>query len=454
MPHADEALKALIARFERSPAESFVELAAGLLARGHAAESLRVVEHGLQLSPDSVSGRIERAAGLLALGRPRVAYVELRRALAVEPKHRRGLRLLGRTFKDAGVPGRAAELLAQRFDAADRAPSTVALPPTRPEDVGVDRAPVPSEPSASLDPNLFSNLTVDLGLGAAVPEVAQKPVEITQIIRRRGMPRPPRSASELAAIDGPIVDTTQPGQIIETSDPVDPLDPPTLAPLFDLADEPLFQDATPFEVRPVASTDLAPLPLGDEASATVVDQIVPNGPSDELAGDLGLAARDPLVEPPPRSAPGGDPPTTIDYRAPAMAPPDRTPPRAPLTESTNALRSGAHPAAVTRPPAEAATTQANVPPAVTAPLAAAPTESSATLPPTPEAARPTEPRARPLGLAAVERARPAEGRVVVVQPKLSPTHALFAVLGLAAMALYVATLVVGGYDALAVWWPS
>ena len=74
MPHADEALKSLVARFREDPGSSaFTELSAALLARGHASEALRIAEHGLQLQPDSVDGRIERAASLLALGRTRRA---------------------------------------------------------------------------------------------------------------------------------------------------------------------------------------------------------------------------------------------------------------------------------------------------------------------------------------------------------------------------------------------
>ena len=78
IPHADEALKSLVSRFKASPSEAFVELSAALLARGHASEALRVAEHGLQLAPTNVEGRIERAAAQLAMGRPRIAYVELR----------------------------------------------------------------------------------------------------------------------------------------------------------------------------------------------------------------------------------------------------------------------------------------------------------------------------------------------------------------------------------------
>src|SRR5688572_11929873 len=120
MPHADEALKSLVARFKEAPGSPvFTELAAALLARGHAAEALRIAEHGLQLVPLSVDGRIERAAALLAMGRPRVAFVELKRALAINPTNRRAMRLLGKVYVDAGAPTKAAELLAQRFKTGD-----------------------------------------------------------------------------------------------------------------------------------------------------------------------------------------------------------------------------------------------------------------------------------------------------------------------------------------------
>src|SRR5688572_847536 len=122
MPHADEALKSLVSRFKDAPGSpAFTELAAALLARGHAAEALRIAEHGLQIVPTSVDGRIERAAALLALGRPRVAFVELKRALAINPTHRRAMRLLGKVYVDAGSPHRAAELLAQRSKGSDEA---------------------------------------------------------------------------------------------------------------------------------------------------------------------------------------------------------------------------------------------------------------------------------------------------------------------------------------------
>lgn len=280
IPHADEALKSLVARFKADPSEVFLELSAALLARGHASEALRVAEHGLQIVPMSVEGRVERAASLLALGRPRVAYVELRRALAIDPTHRRGMRLLGKAYRDAGVPHRAAKLLAKRsmneeeLDPPQRPIPRVKAPmpaeDTKPMAKASSPPPNPDEFASDGIPDLFSALTKDLGLGAAMPETPVRRVEVTQIIRRKGLPRPPRSASELAAIEGPIVDTTQPGQLVEAQNVEEPEAIVTAepAPLFDRAttdqfsiagfaldDEPLFQDDMPFEVRPVDQND-------------------------------------------------------------------------------------------------------------------------------------------------------------------------------------------------------
>lgn len=379
MPHADEALKTRIARFEAEPGEHFAELAAALLARGHGAEALRICEHGLQVRPDAVEGRVERAACLLAVGRPRVAYVELRRALALQPRHRRALRLLGRAFKDAGDPARAAALLAERFSDASPAP-----PPVDETD--------PDGPTAhelaTVDPNLFSNLTVDLGLGAAIPAIPPR-VATTQVIRRRGVPRPPRSPSELAAIDGPIVDTTQPGQIVQSTVPQPPaVETEPVAPLFELADEPLFPEATtPFEVRPVATADLTSLPKGDEQDQTVVDA-------------LPAAMR---VPPAATTLPDGARP------APEEGPPAATEPMAPTAPAPTA----------DRPPAE------------------------------------SSPRPRsnsPVGRApAIERVRRPGPRLTVVSGRPSRTQLLLGVMGGFAILLYVAALVVLGWDALLVW---
>lgn len=294
MPQQDEALKALVARFRESPERGFVPLASALLSRGHASEALRVAETGLQFKPESVEGRVERAAALLALGRPRVAYVELRRALAIDPAHRRGMRLLGKAYVDSGAPGRAAALLAKRSVAApiDDEPTAIApsrgspkadvsdlLPPNsrlaqeRPS-IRAEAQPepeheLPPPPAFPGVPDLFSDLTKDLGLGAAIPELSRR-VEVTQIIRRKAVPRPPRSASELAEIEGPIVDTTQPGELqevqAEEATAVGGRMEPK--PLFgdgsdsgfealSIDDEPLFQEHLPFDVRPVSeSTDL------------------------------------------------------------------------------------------------------------------------------------------------------------------------------------------------------
>ncbi|MEM7675737.1 MAG: hypothetical protein AAF449_07000 [Myxococcota bacterium] len=278
IPHADEALKTLVQRFKASPGSSaFTTLAAALLARGHAAEALRITEHGLQLVPGSVEGRVERAAALLGQGRPRMAYVELLRALAIEPQHRRAQRLLGKAFVDSGAPERAAALLAQRSSAIETDDSQSVHTPPSPKNLAAslisdltDNSPTTEtewqapQPHESVLPDLFSALTKDLGLGGAVPEASpQRRVEVTQIIRRKARPRPPRSASELAEIDGPIVDTSQPTPAIDTNDePVPTITAKEKIPLFpqspdfatlSLDDEPLFQEHMPFAVRPVKS---------------------------------------------------------------------------------------------------------------------------------------------------------------------------------------------------------
>ncbi len=103
-------------------------------------------------------------------------------------------------------------------------------------------------------------------------------VEVTQIMRRKRLPRAPRSESELGSIDGPIVDTTQPGHLeIEEDEPAPVQTSNVPNPLFtgDLAlglqdDEPLFQENMPFAIRPVAQDtgDLA-----SDGSDTIVEDI-------------------------------------------------------------------------------------------------------------------------------------------------------------------------------------
>ena len=288
IPHADEALKTLVQRFKAAPGSSaFSELAGALLSRGHAGEALRITEHGLQLVPGSVEGRVQRAAALLAQSRPRMAYVELQRALAIEPNHRRARRLLGRAYVDAGAPERAARLLAQRStgatdDAATRiAPASnlaAALVNDLTEEAPTTETvwPASSEQGSSNLPALFTALTKDLGLGSAVPEAPapQRRVEVTQIIRRKALPRPPRSASELAEIDGPIVDTSLRGPL-DHDEPAPTVTTRDTVPLFstnpDLAslsfdDEPLFQEHMPFAVRPVGAMDD---PVGGEPATAL-----------------------------------------------------------------------------------------------------------------------------------------------------------------------------------------
>lgn len=382
MPHADEALKSLVARFKEAPGSPvFTELAAALLARGHAAEALRIAEHGLQLVPSSVDGRIERAASLLALGRPRVAFVELKRALAINPTNRRAMRLLGKVFVDAGTPGKAAELLAQRFKAGDsknekleqdgeqNEPTHVTqmayserdpppLPPPR-----QDTAPLPKRPAVREDreapkkppvkdlelenlpalsqgaaiPDLFSDLTRDLGLSGPEPaERAPSRVEVTQIIRRKPKDPRPRSPSELAMIEGPIVDTTQPGQITEiTGDFFSPAtathEPP---PLFDavtsprlqltpfgLDDEPLFQEHMPFAVRPVEAGDMNE--SGSDLRETMDEEAPP-----ELDAALKRALDDHPF-PGGRFSDAGD--TLVDQLEESAVPPERVTTSIPTT---------------------------------------------------------------------------------------------------------------------------
>jgi hypothetical protein len=356
IPHADEALKSLVSRFKASPSEGFIELSAALLARGHAAEALRIAEHGLQLAPTSVEGRIERAASLLALGRPRVAYVELRRALAIEPTHRRAMRLLGKAFVESGAPSRAADLLSRRSmnddtddlkpeksekaEKSDKAPERDKTPPPRPKiPEKQDTKPLPvakgsaPTPRGESIPDLFSALTKDLGLGGAVPETPAKRVEVTQIIRRKGLQRPPRSPSELLAIEGPIVDTTQPGHLIEAQ-PVDEMDaiaPPTTESLFDRDttdqlqisgfetlhdDEPLFQDDMPFEVRPVDSDEPASraptVPTGKRPATKQKDDEVHEESEPSEVGDTNVDKVEPYSGPLEELSPRDAAPLSFD----------------------------------------------------------------------------------------------------------------------------------------------
>lgn len=456
MPQRDEALKSLVVKFEAAPgSRAFVELAAALLARGHASESLRVAEHGLQLVPDSVEGRVERAAALLALGRPRVAYVELVRALAIHPGHKRGMRLLGKTFRDAGAPGRAAKLLAKRSKlSAHGGSKSVNAGPKEP----AWQSPPPAPPASSTDhvPALFSALTKDLGLGGAVPVRKAPPrVEVTQIMRRKAAPRPPRSASELVEIDGPIVDTTQPGQLEDLGLSDEPADVTTRepAPLWHdrtpgltglaLDDEPLFQEHMPFAVRPVSAdaaqttTESFDSPAAKNAGSqdTVVDEIEDSGRPLESVGapaapmslsdmpgppELPRPATSDLELPPPLKGSGGpkrSPAPNIDT---AQAP--RTPARADATKPMTP-----------RPDPRAATHI--IPKNDTAPLPSAREE------------RPFE----PVG-ALVEKSVRKDPGLQVQTPPTDPKRLALAALAMVLMLAYVGGLLWFSGDTLSVWW--
>jgi len=303
IPHADEALKQLFQRFKEAPASSaFGELAEALLARGHAAEALRVAEHGLQLSPKSSDGRVHRASALIALARPRVAYVELLRALAIDPAHRKALRLLGRVFVDSGAPERAAALLKRRHQAA-------VLPPREPTAIeSIELQPMPDVPPDFDGPppldtdtipvggemgELFKSLTHDLGLGPVPNDFAANRVEVTQVIRARLRPRKDDGDDLLSSIEGPIVDTTQPGRIEQAPDRADtaatsrkPRKRPSsvydvvTSPEFHITidDAQLFSEKMPFRVSPVGGKQ-------PEDTETIDEQVTVN---DNLPDDFDI----------------------------------------------------------------------------------------------------------------------------------------------------------------------
>ncbi len=452
MLHQDEALKALVARFKESPGTGFLELSAGLLARGHAAEALRIAEHGLQVAPESADGRVERAAALLALGRPRVAYVELCRALALEPGHRRGMRLLGKAFVDAGAPGRAAELLSRRL--GDRVAEAEKRPPKPPvPDLG-EIVPPPLPPRL---PDLFSDLTKDLGLGlgAAVPDAPQRRPEVTQIIRRKVVPRPPRSASELVAIDGPIVDTTQPGQVVETQVEEIPLQAKEVAPLFAeptphfaslaLDDEPLFQEHMPFSVQPV-DAEWDERDTAADHKDTVVDEIeASNAPLEALAPFLPPAALSAPLE--PQTDPG----------RPFGIPHADTSPMVPLHDfGARSMDRGVDRSAAPTLPSAPIPPGLAIPPADTKPLIS---RSDATL----EVLKPKSIADLELpdrtdwdkkDLPLVEKNRPGRGRLEVVVPPLPRQRLLLALVAGILMVVYFFGLAWVLWDRVGVWFPG
>ncbi|MFO0726815.1 MAG: hypothetical protein U1E65_23725 [Myxococcota bacterium] len=305
IPQADEALRVLFLKFKEDPGSSaFEDLADALLARGHAGEARLIAEHGLQIDPQNANGRVHRAAALLAQGHARMAYVELLRALALEPSNHRGMRLLGRVYVEAGLPERAAQLLAQRHINAtppSRAPSTVdtrhliepAPPPPIPSGAAIHRSvaskpppavsrpppPAATEPLGSPSPpedadisNMFASLTKDLGLGGSEPAIPTR-VEVTQIMRIRRLPRDGRE-DELSSIEGPIVDTTQPGQVeVETAAPprdllFDVVTSPQFTGLGLPEDEPLFDDGQR-AVQPLTDGDQDTKTIDDEQAAPI-----------------------------------------------------------------------------------------------------------------------------------------------------------------------------------------
>ncbi|MBX2810890.1 MAG: tetratricopeptide repeat protein [Myxococcales bacterium] len=191
--NAKELLTSLLVKLSQDPAKSFVDLAAILTSRGHLMEALRVTEHGLQVVPHSAEGRTERAAALLTLDRPRAAYLELVRALAIEPNHRRALRLMGQVYKETGAPEKAAALLTGRMTDSE-VPSTVLV---------LDNSQYPEKDAeeASQDSmTLISNLanSLNLSLNETIPNI-----EATQITKQRA-PSPNWRDPEPTIIDHPI----------------------------------------------------------------------------------------------------------------------------------------------------------------------------------------------------------------------------------------------------------
>lgn len=308
----------LIQRFLAEPGTSvFSDLANALLARGHATEALRVAEQGLEHLPTHLGGRIERASANLALGRPRVAYVELLRVLTIDPRNRRALRLLGQAYKDAGVPERAARLLTQRLadepegelevTAVTQVPNFDGRVPRTPE----VRRPEPQEGKAPYKvPDLFSELTKDLGLGSDASATKVRRVEVTQIIRRRGPLRPSRTNSELLAIEGPIVDKTQPGELAEDLDEIGDREPAGIIPadgvrpsLLDAAPAPalgaydfeegdVLTEHAPFAIRPV-ELDASDRWANESDQASARQHAPSGGPRDARDTREAREARDP-----------------------------------------------------------------------------------------------------------------------------------------------------------------
>ena len=334
---SDEALRTLVGRVRDGGAsEEFAELTARLTARGHAAEALQVADRGLERHPRSVEGRLERAAALLALGRPKVAYVELRRVLALAPAHRRALRLLGQAFKRAGEPARAGELLAGRAPPPDATqPGTIVVASSErdhAEDTLPDAEPRPdltleAAGEAAIDPDLFRSLTEDLGLGDAEPPGTTLPPEVTLVVRPRGAPAP-RSRSELSAVRGPIVESSQPG----LSTPSERRDAePSAREVTEPGVPPLLAEPTDDLHAPDAET-LPPFDAGSpERSATAADRA-----ATELQRVESPDRAPRRVGSPDRAPRRAE--TELD-RAPTLISPDPAPPRSRRSEAPAPRRS-------------------------------------------------------------------------------------------------------------------
>jgi len=221
---ADKALTSLFEKYSSDPSmEMGVRLSKALIARGHAAEALQITDYSLSLEPASTEGRIHRAAALIELSRPKAAFVELQRILAIEPSHGKATRMLGQVYVDLGHPERAAKLLRKRIsDLGGNSQSQEVQKPTLQEPS--TRVQVPSvvskadtaqtvDDSVPVIGDLFASLTNDLGLGGFPTDFASESsnVEVTQVVRARISPKQMGPQTELTSLAGPIVDRSRTG---------------------------------------------------------------------------------------------------------------------------------------------------------------------------------------------------------------------------------------------------